>query len=294
VAALTASEASAQLSSAWMIPAVAHGAGVGDTYWRSDVSLHNPHVYELPVVVQLLPSNTVNFEVLTLDITLYPWETVNLWDALGPDFFDTLGTGAIIAYVDPLAFGCSTAEACDFLAHSRTYTLDPWGGVGEFGQTIGGRSLLEGVDWWTLGYAGGVLNDGDAFRCNFGVASWTGAWTTVRVDIQDDWGEIVATEDLTIPPYGHVQRRLGTDPAGGSLVFYLVEGPDDALVYPYLSTVDQSTGDASFAPAIASVVGASVDKSLSQGPRQPSFPAVRGERLELGPEARHRGSSQRR
>ena len=37
---------------------------------------------------------------------------------------------------------------------------DPVGGVGEYGQTIPGSSTWQGVDWDTLGYAAGILNDG--------------------------------------------------------------------------------------------------------------------------------------
>ena len=69
----------AQLAADWMVPAAAHNRGSKDTFWRTDVSLHNPHEFDLPIVVQVLPSDTVNFEVPTLTFTIYPWETINLW-----------------------------------------------------------------------------------------------------------------------------------------------------------------------------------------------------------------------
>ena len=34
-----------------MVAATANTAGSGGTYWRTDLSLHNPHGYDLPVVV---------------------------------------------------------------------------------------------------------------------------------------------------------------------------------------------------------------------------------------------------
>jgi hypothetical protein len=281
LAAAPAVASGGQLAEAWMVPAVAHTSGHNGTFWRTDVSLHNPHVYDLPVVVQFLPSDTVNYHVLTLDITLYPWETYNLWDVLGEDVFDTSGTGALLAYVDPDSFDCGSAGACDFLVTSRTYTLDPYFHDGEFGQGIPGHTLAEGTDWWTFGYAAGVLNDGDAFRCNFGVASWTGSWVTVRADVQDASGDILATEELRVPPYGHVQRRLGTAMSGGSLVFYLVDGPDDTVIFPYASVVDETTGDPSFYAASPSEVGVSIDKVRPQGEREPSYPAAAGEVLRL-------------
>jgi hypothetical protein len=159
--------------------------------------------------------------------------------------------------------------------------VDPRGGSGEFGQTIGGRSAWRGVDWWTFGYAAGILNDGVDFRCNIGVASWSAEGVVVQVDVQSDGGEILASEELRVRPFGHQQRRLATRVGGGSLVFYLVQGPDDALVYPYASVVDQRTGDPSFIPAEPSEVGVAVDKGTRppRGSRQ--RPATLGEVLVL-------------
>lgn len=62
----------AQLSADWMIPAAAHNRGGRGTFWMTDLSLHNPHEYELPVVVQALPSNTANHDVPTISFTLFP------------------------------------------------------------------------------------------------------------------------------------------------------------------------------------------------------------------------------
>jgi hypothetical protein len=210
------------------------------------------------VVVQILPTGSTNWEVPTLDIDIQPWETLNLWDVLGPDVFDHDGTAAILVYVDP-AVDCEPVESCDLLATSRTYTLDG-DGIGEYGQSVPGFTLISGTDSATLGYVAGVLNDGANFRCNIGVASWTADWTTVQVDVQDDVGSILATEELRIPPFGHIQRRLATEVFGGSLVFYLVAGPNDALVYPYASVVNQRTGDPSFLAAQPSLAGTATIK----------------------------------
>ncbi len=198
---LLAQTAAAQLATDWVIPAVAHTGGQRGTFWRSDVSLHNPHSYDLPVVVQLLPSTTANWEAPTLTLNLYPYETVNLWDALGPDVFDFAGTGALLTYADT-SLACDPVSSCQFLVTSRTYTVDPWRAVGEFGQTIPGVDVWNGVDWQHYGYAAGILNDGAAFRCNVGVASWTPGWTTVRVDVQHSDGTILATTSSRSRPTG--------------------------------------------------------------------------------------------
>jgi hypothetical protein len=265
------SPVSAQLAADWMIPAAAHNRGSKDTFWRTDLSLHNPHDYDLPVVVQVLPSDTINFDVPTMSFNIYPWETVNLWDVLGPDFFDMNGTGAILAYADP-SLRCDPIEDCHFLVTSRTYTPEQRGGVGEYGLTVPGAAVASATDWSTFAYAAGVLNDGTYFRCNAGIASWTPEWTRVRLDIQSANGEIVSSEIYDLPPYGHVQRRLVPSGDGGALVFYLESGPDDALVFPYATVINQQTGDASFLFASGSTVGVSVAKEISTPPERPQAP----------------------
>ncbi len=265
--------APAQLAADWMVPAAAHDKGLRETFWMTDLSLHNPHEFELPVVVQALPSDTVNFEVPTLTFTLLPWETLNLWDVLGPNFFDFDGTAALLAYADS-GLSCDPIEDCHFLVTSRTYTPAKGSGAGEFGLTVTGAGVGRGTDWWTLGYAAGILNDGEFFRCNAGVASWTPEWTTVRLDVQDATGAIVVSEFYDVPPFGHTQRRLPHTTDGGSLVFYLDQGPTDSLVFPYATVINQETGDASYFFAEASAVGASVTKGSRSVDRRPGKPAA--------------------
>lgn len=263
----------AQLAADWMVPAAAHNRGSNNTFWRTDLSLHNPHEYDLPVVVQVLPSDRVNFDVPTVSFTLYPWETVDLWDVLGPDIFDLEGSAAILAYADP-SLRCDPIEDCHFLVTSRTYTPEQGGGGGEYGLTVPGAAVSTATDWATFAYAAGVLNDGETFRCNAGVASWSADWTRVRLDVQSADGQIVTSEVFDVPPFGHVQRRLLASGFGGALVFYLESGPGDALVFPYATVVNQRTGDASYLFAMPSVVGASVAKSFQAIELRPDTPAV--------------------
>lgn len=263
--------AAAQLSADWMIPAAAHNPGARGTFWATDLSLHNPHEYDLPVVVQALPSESDNAVVPTLDLNLSPWQTVNLWDVLGPDVFDLDGTAAILAYADP-SLACDPIETCHFLVTSRTFTPDP-SGSGEFGLTVSGAGVERATDWESLAYAAGILNDGRYFRCNVGVASWTAQWTTVRLDIQDAGGSILGSEYFDVPPFGHIQRRLDESIEGGSLVFYLQSGPDDALVFPYATVINQATGDPSYYFAESSPVGASVTKRTPRRIGRPDHPS---------------------
>ncbi len=268
---LLSAPASGQLSSAWMVPAAAHTPGVEGTYWYTDLSLHNPHGFTLPITVFFLESDRDNWSSPVMDLDLAPNETLNLWDALGPNVFSVEGTGAFLVYADYDRIDCPTDADCALLVSSRTYTPDPLTYSGEFGQGIPGRSIEQGVDWDTYGYVGGILNDGAAFRCNVGVASWTDTWTTVWVDVQDAAGTILGTEELDVPPFGHVQVRLQTPVTGGSLVFYLVDGSEDSLVFPYASVVNQATGDPTFLAAEPSAVGVSVTSLPSSQRKQRSL-----------------------
>lgn len=273
---VTAAPAAAQLDLQWMIPASAHTAGLNGTFWRTDLSLHNPQAFDLPVEIQFLPSGVDNRTAETLYLTLYPYETFNLWDVLGPDYFDVHGSGALLVFAD-WSLPCEPVEECDFLATSRTYTHNPAGGVGEYGQTIPAAAPWQGVGWNTLGYVAGVLNDGVRFRTNIGVASWSGAdgeWTRVAVDVQDADGAIVERLSIDVPPFGHVQRRLQTPIEGGSLVFWISSGPDDPLIFGYASVVDEATGDSSFQLAQPSVVGFAA-KDFDQARRRRATPDAR-------------------
>jgi len=264
---------SAQLSLQWMVPAAANTAGLNGTHWRTDLSVHNPHSFELPVILQFLPSETDNRQADTLYLTVGPWATFNLWNVLGADYFAVDGTGSILVFAD-WELPCDPAEDCDFLVTSRTYTLDPGGATGEYGQTIPGSTTWVGIDWTTLGYAAGILNDGLSFRTNIGIASWSADWTSVVVDVQDADGAVLESLIIDVPPFGHIQQRLPTLLEGGSLVFWIEDGPDDALVFGYSSVVDETTGDASFQLAQPSTVGfASAKAGKSHGLRR-SSPAV--------------------
>lgn len=270
---LYSASAQAQLAADWIVPASAHSAGVGGTFWRTDLSIHNPHEFELPVVVQALPTDVVNLEVPTLSIDVQPWETVNLWDVVGDGGFGMEGSAALLVYADP-SLACDPIEDCHLLVTSRTYTPDPKTAAGEYGLTVSGAPAATAVDWSTLGYAAGILNDGGLFRCNVGVASWTDQWTTVRLDVQDADGFVVASEEYDVPPFGHIQERLDAAVFGGSLVLYLVDGPDGALIFPYATVINQDTGDASYVPAVASSVGLSAAKRKAARSVRPPVPAI--------------------
>lgn len=257
LASLAATGTARELTSAYVVPAAANATGNGGTSWHTDLTVSNPHGYNLPVTLVLLPSNRDNSDAVPmLDVELYPYESLNLWNVLGPDGFDAIETtGALLVYVDDQAIDCgASSTACDFAVFSRTYTLDPAGRGGEFGQAIPGFPANLGLDRTVLAYMPQLLEDSD-FRTNVGAASWTAEWVQVRLELQDAAGQIIDRHDTWIPPYGHAQWRLPRGVVGGAAVMFIVGGPADAVLYPYASVVNWATGDPVYVEAQCTTVG---------------------------------------
>ena len=258
-----------EMTSVYVVTAAANTTGVAGTDWHTDLTLYNPQSDSLPVVLQFLPSGRDNGSgVPTVEIELAAWETLNLWDVLGPHGFDARGTGALLVYADDQHISCQ-GTGCDFAVFARTYTLNPSGGAGEFGQAVPGFPASLGLDSTVLAYMPQLSDDGD-FRTNVGMASWTPAWVTVRFDLQNAAGDVIDSREHHVPPYGHVQWRLEEGVTGGTVAAYVTDGPSSAIVYPYASVVNWVTGDAVNVEAHMSVVGFTAPAA----PRPPQvFPA---------------------
>ncbi|KDA53311.1 hypothetical protein EG19_06060 [Thermoanaerobaculum aquaticum] len=274
VVALVASAAQGrELSSMYVVPAAANTPGKNGTDWHTDLTLVNPHGFSLPIVLQFLPSgrdNRVGVPTVTFDLLAY--ESLNLWDVLGPNGFDARGsTGALLVATDTDKIACPTNSAqCDFVVFSRTYTIGPL--PGEFGQALPGSPAGWGMDSTVLAYLPQLSNDAD-FRTNLGVASLADDFVEVGYDVQAPDGQILARESTWIAPFGHAQWGLNTTITGGSVVFYIKSGPQDAMLFPYASVVNQRTGDPVYVEAHMTVVGVSAQglsaRALSKSPALP-------------------------
>ena len=247
-----------ELTSAYVITAAANKQGWTGTDWHTDLTLYNPHKKVLYVVLQFLPTGQDNTFAPTAPlIDLQPWETLNLWDVLGPTGFSARGqTGALLVYADTDANDCANAgpSGCDFAVFARNYTLNPLCGGGEFGQDFAGFPANLGLDWSVIAYLPQLMDDPE-FITSIGAASWTKGWVTVRVDLQDTAGQIVYTYTSLIPPYGHWQDRIPTGLAGGTAAVYIADGPSDAMIYPYATVRSAITGDPTTVEAQITTVG---------------------------------------
>jgi hypothetical protein len=282
---LAATATAREMTSAYIVTAVANNAGAGGTDWHSDLTLYNPHEHSLPVVLQFLPTARDNSgSVPTVELELYPWETLNLWDVLGPNGFDARGQiGALLAYADEERIDCdSIASACDFAVFSRTYTLRPGGGAGEYGQALPGFPSHLGLDWSVIAYLPQAMNDGD-FRTNLGVASWTGSFVRIRLELQDPGGAVIDRQDVWLPPFGHAHWRMEARVTGGTVAVWILDGPADAMVFPYASVVNEATGDPVNVEGHLTAVGLTVQaarmRSTRPAPGRETVPGFERERL---------------
>lgn len=258
VALLMAGAAGArELTWSYVVPAAANKEGALGTDWHTDLTIYNPQQHTLPLVLQFLPAGRDNSgRVPTIELDVLAWETLNLWDVLGPKGFDQRGqTGAIWVRVDELKKSCEgSATVCHFALFSRTYTLNPSGGAGEFGQaTPGYPTNLPMVDGY-MTYLPQLMDDKD-FRTNVGMVSLTSKPVTVRFELQKADGSIIHRRDVTVLPYGQTQWRLDKGVSGGTMAAYIVGGPNTSAVVPYASVVNNVTGDAVYVEAHMTTVG---------------------------------------
>ncbi len=265
---LAAGASARELTSSYVITAAANKAGWLGTDWHTDLTLYNPQQAVLHVILQFLPTGTDNGGGVPTapTIDLQPWETLNLWDVLGPNGFAARGqTGALLVYADNQANGCATAtpHACDFAVFARNYTLNPLG-AGEFGQDFAGFPADLGVDRTVIAYLPQLMDNAD-FITSIGAASWTNDWVTVRIDLQDTAGNITTSYTSLLPPYGHWQDRIPVGLDGGTAAVYIVSGPSGAMVYPYATVRSAITGDPTTIEAQITPVGLPVQAKSAAG-----------------------------
>jgi len=279
VLALAGTALGRDLTSAYVVTAVANKQGWSGTDWHTDLTLYNPQNRVLIVKVAFLPTGQDNSSGVPTapPIDLQPWETLNLWDVLGPHGFDARGqTGALLVYADPDANSCPNTSGdttCDFAVFARNYTLNPLGFGGEFGQDFAGFPANLGLAYGFIAYLPQLTDDRE-FITSIGVASWTGAWVTARVDLQDTSGNVVHNYQLPVPPYGHVQGRIPVGLKGGTAAVYIIDGPNNAMVYPYATVRSAITGDPTTIEAQISTVGLSAQAASMRATAMRGRPAA--------------------
>lgn len=216
-----------------VVPVVGSTPGVGGSFFRTSVQLHNP-----------------TSSVISGRIVFHPSGLSG--SGADPSLFYTLSPGQTQSIVDLLpAMGRSGLGSADIETTSGTFpaaTVRVFNDAGVAGTTGFTEDAMRAEDALRVGSSGVLLLPADVarFRFNIGVRTLeSGASATLTV--RDAAGAVVATVSRSLPATYHEQQGaaafLGVPalPAGGSVTIAVTAG--SGIFYG--ATVDNTTGDPS-------------------------------------------------
>lgn len=246
VSSLISVPSSAQVNDTYVIPVVASVAGSRGTVWSTEFNLFNPHSYPLDVRMIFLP--TLTGESLEILVTVDPNANGSVLSVL-PELFGVNGTGSLLVATFPEDNPGVPDDVLSrsFLVNTKTFNNDP---SGTYGQYVPGvwAGLLDYEFDEISSIAHGIRNsDSIGFRANVGAANLGNTTAVLYVTVYDGNGDLVADRlPFTVPFYGHIQDRLPVAVDGGTVEFFLDDPSLEAVVFPYVSIVDNDSGDAVF------------------------------------------------
>lgn len=240
---LAATAAVAQVNDTYVIPVAGNTAGQFGTQWATELSIFNPQTYKITVSVTLLPTGGgKGQEVL---ITIPDNAVAHYYNLLGTVFHYEGGGSLLVATFPEDNPGVpDDVVSRSFLVTSQTYNNTA---NGTFGQTIPGTWVglqdynAEGVS----AIAHGISNSNkQSWRTNIGAVNLGRTSVVMRVSVYDfDGNTIVKNAPFTVPPLGHIQDRLPVEVDRGTVEFFVDDPSKEAVVFPYVSTIDQLSGD---------------------------------------------------
>jgi hypothetical protein len=240
---LTATAVVAQVNDTYVIPVAGNTPGQFGTSWQTEISIFNPQTYKLTVSVTLLPTGGgKGSEVL---ITIPDNAVAHYYNILGTVFHYTGGGALLVATFPEDNPGVpNDVVSRSFLVTTQTYNNTS---VGTFGQTIPGTwvGLQDYASEGVSAIAHGISNSNrQAWRTNIGAVNLGRTSVVMRVTVFDfDGNTILKNAPFTIPPLGHMQDRLPVEVDRGAIEFFIDDATKEAVVFPYVSTIDQLSGD---------------------------------------------------
>jgi len=228
-----------RLSTAYMVPQVAHIAGREGSFWQTDLFLVNPQKQPLQVTGLFLPTGRDNGRTFAVAGVLAPGAVISLRDVLGLREFAWVGRlGAMLMVAGEPGKPC-TSEGCRFLLFSRTYdVVAPQ-------ESPNGDEWLPGLPF-DAGMTGGrasfpSVTGGHGARLSVGMASWTADPVRVSVRSHPAGGGEQVREEL-VPAFGHLHIWLGSWVQGGKVEVEIVGSPRGVRLFPYVSVAYGETG----------------------------------------------------
>lgn len=234
----------AQVNDTYIIPAAANAAGAFGTRWSTQFSVFNPQGYDLRVSVTFLPTGGGSGSEVILRV---PANAVAFSDNVLLDLFNRSGSGALLVATFPEDNPGVPNDVISraFLVTTDTFNTDALNGT--YGQTITG--IWAGLqDYNTDGISGiahGVRNLArEGWRANVGAVNLGRTNVNVLVSVYDiDGHTILNKKPFNVNPLAHTQIGLPVEVDRGSVEFFLDDPSKDAVVFPYVSVIDNISGD---------------------------------------------------
>lgn len=241
---------SAQVNDTYVIPAAANQAGGFGTRWLTQFSVFNPQLdHDLNVAVVFIPTGGARgIEKL---ITV-PANTSRYSDDILGDLFGVTGTGALLVATFPEDNPGVPNDILSrsFLLNSNTYNDDV---TGTYGQTIPGIwTGLQDYDDPINGGISAIAHDirnlaREGWRTNIGAVNLSDRNVTMYVTVYNEDGDTILNRaPFGIPPMAHMQDRLPIEVEHGAIEFFVADPARTAVVFPYVSTIDQYSGDPTY------------------------------------------------
>ncbi len=242
----------AQVNDTYVVPAAANAPGAFGTRWQTRLSIFNPQTdYPLRVSVTFVPSGGGKGDEVLVDV---PRNAVALWDNVVGDVFHMTGTGALLVATFPEDNPNVPNDVISraILVHSETFN-NVAGGT--YGQTIPGiwTGLMDYQFDGISAVAHGIRNiASQGWRTNVGAVNLGRSQVTLNITVYDYDGKVVRRDiPFILPPLGHMQDRLPVEVDRGAIEFTVADPSHKAVVFPYVSTIDQLSGDPTYqSPAL--------------------------------------------
>jgi subtilisin-like proprotein convertase family protein len=225
-------------SDASVLPVV--GRVQGTKFFLSDMRLYNPTAVAKTFSLYYVPTSQTGATALRTTRTVGAGQVAALNDVISSEFgFDSsIGEMTVVAS-DPA-----------FIATSRAYTRSS---NGTFGQFVPGFRSLNGLTFGQGSASANGFTKNTLFHTNVGFTEVSGAPVTVRIDVLDSTGNLLAS---TTRNGGANQTLLITDIIGdrglGATSNFRVNFTVTSLtgrIVPFAILIDDATGDGLFEPA---------------------------------------------